>query len=338
MTARLAAIFGCAGAQLLAEERDFYRDAQPAGFILFARNVENPAQLVRLTSDLREAVGWEAPILVDQEGGRVQRLRAPHWREWAPPLDTVLAAPDMGTAARIMGLRMRIVARELRAVGIDADCAPLGDLALDETHPFLRNRCYGTSADQVIAVARAVAEGLLAGGVLPVMKHLPGHGRSYTDTHHAVPTVMADRATLAAEDFAPFRALNDLPMAMTGHLVFAAYDAKRPATQSPEMIRVIREEIGFAGLLMTDDLNMQALTGNLAERTARAIAAGCDIALHCKGDMIEMQQVASACGDLTVAATARLKAALARRPEPDTVDIAALEADLAALSRGGPHG
>lgn len=338
MTARLAAIFGCAEAQLLADERDFYRDVQPAGFILFARNVEDPSQLVRLTADLREAVGWNAPVLVDQEGGRVQRLRAPHWREWAPPLDTVMSAPDTATAAKIMGLRMRIIAQELRAVGIDADCAPLGDLALDETHPFLRNRCYGTSVDQVIAVARAVADGLMAGGVLPVMKHLPGHGRSYTDTHHALPTVTADRDTLVAEDYAPFRALNDLPMAMTGHLVFAACDAERPATQSPEMIRVIREEIGFAGLLMTDDLNMQALSGTLAERAARAIAAGCDIALHCKGDMGEMLQVASACGELTPAAQARLQAALARRPASDTVDIAALEADLAALSRGGAHG
>lgn len=338
MTARLAAIFGCAGPQLLPDETAFFRDVQPAGFILFARNVEDPAQLSRLTADLRAAVGWNAPVLVDQEGGRVQRLRAPHWRDWDPPLDTVLSAPDTATAARIMGLRMRIIAQELRAVGIDADCAPLGDLALEETHPFLRNRCYGTTADQVIAVARAVADGLMAGGVLPVMKHLPGHGRSYTDTHHALPTVTADRATLAAEDFAPFRALNDLPMAMTGHLVFAAHDPDRPATQSPEMIRVIRDEIGFSGLLMTDDLNMQALSGTLAERSARAIAAGCDIALHCKGDMAEMLQVASACGALTPAAEARLQAALDRRPPPDSVDIAALEADLLALSRGGAHG
>lgn len=338
MTARLAAIFGCAGPVLLPEEVAFFADVQPAGFILFARNVEDPAQLARLTADLRAAVGWHAPVLVDQEGGRVQRLRAPHWREWVPPLDTVLAAPDTETAAQIMGLRMRIIAQELRAVGIDADCAPLGDLALPETHPFLKNRCYGSTVPQVVAVARAVADGLMAGGVLPVLKHLPGHGRSYTDTHHALPTVLADRATLAAEDFAPFKALNDLPMAMTAHLVFAAYDPDRPATQSPEMIRVIREEIGFAGLLMSDDLNMQALSGTLAERTARAIAAGCDVALHCKGDMGEMLQVASACGELTPAAQARLQAALARRPAPDTVDIAALEADLAALSRGGPHG
>ena len=338
MTARLAAIFGCAGPVLLPEEVAFFADVQPAGFILFARNVEDPAQLARLTADLRAAVGWNAPVLVDQEGGRVQRLRAPHWREWVPPLDTVLAAPDTETAAQIMGLRMRIIAQELRAVGIDADCAPLGDLALPETHPFLKNRCYGSTVPQVVAVARAVADGLMAGGVLPVLKHLPGHGRSYTDTHHALPTVLADRATLAAEDFAPFKALNDLPMAMTAHLVFAAYDPDRPATQSPEMIRVIREEIGFAGLLMSDDLNMQALSGTLAERTARAIAAGCDVALHCKGDMGEMLQVASACGNLTPAAQARLQAALARRPAPDTVDIAALEADLAALSRGGPHG
>lgn len=337
MTGRLAAIFGCAGPVLGDDEAAFFREVQPFGFILFARNVETPDQLRRLTHDLRAAVGRDAPILVDQEGGRVQRLRAPHWREWAPPLDTVRAAPDTETAARIMGLRMRIVAQELRAVGIDADCAPTADLALAETHPFLMNRCYGSTPSEVIPVARAVAEGLMAGGVLPVIKHLPGHGRSYTDTHHALPTVTADRATLLAEDFAPFRALNDLPMAMTAHLVFAAYDPDHPATQSPRMIRAIREEIGFSGLLMSDDLNMQALSGTLAQRTARAIAAGCDLALHCKGDLAEMQQVAGACGDMGPATLDRARAALARRPAPDPVDIAALEADLAALTRGAEH-
>ncbi|MBL4927976.1 beta-N-acetylhexosaminidase [Fuscibacter oryzae] len=326
---RMAACFGCLGPVLLPEERDFFRDADPFGFILFARNIENPEQVLRLTADLRAAVGRDAPILIDQEGGRVQRMRAPHWREWLPPLDTVLAAgPD---AARLMELRMRVIAAELRAVGIDANCAPVADIAGQGTHPFLRNRCYGTEAETVARIGRAVADGLLAGGVLPVVKHLPGHGRATADTHHDLPTVTASRAELAATDFAPFRALADLPMAMTAHIIFAAYDDK-PATQSPEMIRVIREEIGFHGLLLTDDLNMQALSGDLGSRTRASMDAGCDIALHCKGDMAEMLMVAGQAGDMRTDTQARAQRALAQRRSPAPVDIAALEADLQGLT------
>lgn len=329
MTGTCAAIFGCLGPSLAANEAAFFREIDPFGFILFARNVETPDQLRRLTGALREAVGREAPILIDQEGGRVQRLRGPYWREWAPPLDTVQAAGPR--AAAVMGLRMRLVAQELRAVGVDANCAPVGDIAGPETHPFLRNRCYGETAADVARVARAVADGLMAGGVMPVMKHLPGHGRATKDAHDALPTVTVDRATLAAEDFAPFRALADLPMAMTGHLVFTAHDPDHPATQSPEMIRLIREDIGFQGLLMTDDLNMQALSGSLADRTAAAMTAGCDVALHCNGEMAEMTAVATAAGDFTPAARARAAAALARRPLPDPLDSSVLEAELASL-------
>jgi beta-N-acetylhexosaminidase len=330
---RLAAIFGCAGPALLPEERAFFRDCDPFGFILFARNVETPAQVARLTADLRDAVGRDAPILVDQEGGRVQRLRAPHWREWTPPFDTAAAAGSVRQAARSLGLRARVIAAELRAVGIDANCAPVADVARDETHPFLRNRCYGTDPAAVARIARAVADGFLAGGVLPVVKHMPGHGRSAADTHLDLPTVTASRAELAATDFVPFRALVDLPMAMTAHIVFSAYDT-RPATQSPEMIRVIRTEIGFRGLLMTDDLNMEALRGTLATRTAASMAAGCDIALHCKGDMAQMVEVAAAAGEMGPATQARARAALAQRRAPGPVDIAALEADLSAAERG----
>ncbi|MBC2835593.1 glycoside hydrolase family 3 protein [Paragemmobacter straminiformis] len=336
MTARPtgATIFGCSGPVLTADERAFYRDADPFGFIVFARNVETPDQLRRLTSDLRDSVGREAPVLVDQEGGRVQRLRAPHWREWLPPLDQVEAAGPH--AALVMALRARVMAAELRAVGIDANCAPCADLALPETHPFLKNRCYGGNPGLVTGIARAVADGFLAGGVLPVIKHLPGHGRSSADTHHDLPTVTVDRATLRDTDFAPFRALNDLPMAMTAHIVFAAHDADHPATQSPEMIRVIRDEIGFSGLLMTDDLNMQALSGTLAERAARSIAAGCDIALHCKGDMAEMQAVAAAAGRMSAATATRAAAALRCRRDPEPADIDALLAEFNALS-GAAH-
>jgi beta-N-acetylhexosaminidase len=327
-----AAIFGCAGPVLLPDERAFYADYQPMGFILFARNVETPDQLRRLTGDLREAVGRNAPILVDQEGGRVQRLRAPHWREWTPPLDFVAAAGV--NAPRAMYLRYRLLARELHSVGIDANCAPVGDLITDNTHPFLKNRCYGSDPTAVAALVRAVADAHLAEGVLPVAKHMPGHGRTTVDAHHDLPTVTAPRDQLLAQDFAPFRALHDLPMAMTGHMVFTAYDAANPTTQSPTMIRMIRDEIGFGGLLMTDDLNMQALSGDLAQRAARSIAAGCDIALHCKGDMAEMVMVAGAAGNMTPAAEIRARAALAMRRTPDPLDTAAMDAELAAIMAG----
>lgn len=335
MIGKGAAIFGCAGLTLTAAERDFFRDYDPFGFIVFARNVENPEQLTRLTADLRDSVGRDAPILVDQEGGRVQRLRAPYWREWAAPLDTVAKAK--ANAVQVMALRSMMIAAELRAVGIDANCAPVADIAGPNTHPFLRNRCYGQDVETVTKIARAVADAHLEMGVLPVVKHMPGHGRSINDTHHDLPTVTTDRATLGATDFAPFRALADLPMAMTAHIIFSAYD-DLPATQSPVLIQAIREEIGFAGLLITDDLNMQALTGSLGQRTARSMAAGCDIALHCKGDMAEMREVAAAAGEMTAAARIRATAALAQRLPAKFVDIAALEAEFSALLGEGADG
>ncbi len=333
---RGAAIFGCAGPVLAAQEADFFRDYDPLGFIIFARNVENPDQLRRLTDDLRSCVGRDAPVLIDQEGGRVQRLRAPFWREWQPPLETVLNAGPH--AVRAMALRSMIIAAELHAVGIDANCAPVGDIATDATHPFLRNRCYGTDAETVTHIARAVADAHLAMGVLPVIKHLPGHGRAHTDTHDDLPTVTAGLDTLTATDFAPFHALNDLPMAMTAHIVFSAIDAERPATQSPAMIKIIRDVIGFEGLLMTDDLNMKALAGDLGDRTARSIAAGCDVALHCKGDLDQMIAVAAAAGEMTTAAHLRASAALARRTTPLDVDIAAFQAEFSHLMGQGVHG
>lgn len=323
-----AAIFGCAGPVLIPDEAAFFRDFQPAGFILFARNVESPDQLARLTADLRANVGRDAPIFVDQEGGRVQRLRAPHWREWTPPLDFVAAAG--AHAERAMELRAALIGAEHRALGIDGNCAPTLDVVQGETHAFLKNRCYGHDPDTVSRIGRAVARGLLSAGVLPVMKHLPGHGRSHVDTHHDLPRVDADAESLADIDFAPFRALADLPLAMTAHLVFTAYDPDHPATQSPAMIRVIREEIGFAGILMTDDLNMQALKGSLGERTRAAMAAGCDLALHCKGILSEMQAVADQAGQMSPDVQARLGAALALR-RPLDLDISALDAELRSI-------
>ena len=325
---RGATIFGVEGLALSGDERRFYAEADPFGFILFARNVDTPDQLRRLTDNLRAAVGWQAPVFVDQEGGRVQRLRSPHWAEWLPPLEAVAQA--QAGAARMMWLRGRLIAAELLAVGIDGNCAPCLDLATDVTHPFLRNRCYGFDATTVAPLGRAMAEGHLAGGVLPVVKHMPGHGRANTDTHHDLPTVTADAATLRATDFAVFRALQDLPLAMTAHIVFSAFD-DQPATCSAPMMRVMREEIGFGGLIMSDDLNMQALSGNIEQRAARAIAAGCDIALHCKGTLAEMAATAEAAGRLTAAGAARAAAALAARRAPEPADLAALRAEHDAL-------
>ncbi len=328
-------ILGCLGPRLTSAEKAFFAEAQPWGFILFARNFETPDQARRLTGALREAVGREAPVLIDQEGGRVQRIGPPHWRQFLPPLDQVMAAgPD---APRSMYLRARVIAEELRAIGVDVNCAPMADIATPGTHAFLRNRCYGTDAATVTACARAVAEGLLDGGVLPVMKHMPGHGRAFVDSHFDVPVVTADAGTLRAEDFAPFKALSDLPMGMTGHLIFEAFD-DRPSTISPVMIELIREQIGFKGLLMTDDISMQALSGDLADRSAAALAAGVDLVLHCNGDLPEMQQVAAAAGTMRPESVTRAEAALKARRAVQPIDIAAAEAELEALLRNPVDG
>lgn len=336
MTAAGATILGCEGPSLGADERAFFRAADPWGFILFARNVESPAQLRRLTAALREAVGREAPVLIDQEGGRVARLGPPHWRAWAPPLEQMARAGP--GAVRSMLARYRLIAEELRAVGIDGNCAPCADIAGPQTHPFLRNRCYGTDAATVTAAARAVAEGLLAGGVLPVVKHIPGHGRAAADSHAALPEVGCPRAELAAHDFAPFRALADLPLGMTAHVVYRALDLTLPATLSRACLRAIREEIGFAGLLMTDDIGMGALAGPPGRSAAAALAAGCDVVLHCNGERAEMDEVVAAAGRLSPAAAARAEAALGCRHRPEPIDIPALEAELEALLAGPVDG
>ncbi|MFD1913855.1 beta-N-acetylhexosaminidase [Halodurantibacterium flavum] len=328
-----AAILGCAGPVLGPQEAAFFREAAPWGFILFARNVQTPDQIRRLTDDLRDAVGRDAPILIDQEGGRVQRLRAPRWREWPAPLTHVRQARD---GARAMWLRYRLIAAELRAVGVDVNCAPMADIAFAETHAFLRDRCYGETVGQVVAAARAVADGLLAGGVLPVLKHIPGHGRATADSHLDLPRVDTAQEVLQAEDFAAFRALNDLPMAMTAHIVYSAFDAA-PATCSGPMMQVIRGDIGFAGLIMSDDVSMQALSGTIGERSAAARAAGCDVVLHCNGDMAEMAEVVRHAGQLDADGSRRAEAALAQRVTPAAVDLDALEEELAALMGEQDH-
>ncbi|MEV8465411.1 glycoside hydrolase family 3 protein [Fluviibacterium sp. DFM31] len=324
-----ATIFGCSGFALTPSEAAFFREADPWGFILFARNIDTPDQVRALTADLRSAVGRDAPVLIDQEGGRVQRMGPPHWRQWLPPLDQVdRAGPH---AAASLTLRARVIAQELRAVGIDVNCAPTADVANDQTHPFLRNRCLGTDAAQVAINARAMADGFLQGGVLPVLKHLPGHGRATLDSHKALPRVDTPQATLATTDFAAFKPLADLPLAMTAHLLFPDIDPDRPATLSPRLIQLIRDEIGFDGLLMTDDICMGALGGALADRCTAALSAGCDAILHCNGEMAEMQTVAEASGTLSAKGQTRAEAALALRRPPEDADAEALTAQMTAL-------
>ncbi len=327
----LPAIFGCAGPKLLPDEAKFFSQVRPWGFILFARNIQDAAQATALTEDLRDAAGYDAPILIDQEGGRVQRYRPPVGRDWQPPLDQITASGPR--AAEFMFLRARLIAHELLSMGIDVNCIPTLDVATDVTHPFLRNRCYGTDVRAVAAIGQAVAGGLMDGGVLPVIKHMPGHGRGTVDSHLSVPRVSAERATLEAVDFAPFRAMADAPLGMSAHVIYDAIDP-RPATISPVMISLIRDQIGFDGLLMTDDISMEALEGTVAERSAAALQAGCDVTLHCNGDLPEMRDIAETVpAAMTRDAARRGRAALAARATPAPVDIPALEAKLAELTQ-----
>lgn len=327
---RRAVIFGCAGPQLSADEAAFFRQSDPFGFILFGRNVVDPAQLSALTAALRDAVGWAAPILIDQEGGRVQRMGAPHWRTWMPPMDQ-MARVAAGSARRAMYLRGRLIAADLNAVGIDTNCAPLADVAQPDTHPFLRNRCCASAPDLVASMGRALSDGMRDGGVVSVVKHLPGHGRGRVDSHLDLPTVAASADDLRAVDFAAFKPLADLPMGMTAHVVYSDLDAAAPATQSAAMIRCIRNEIGFGGLLMTDDIGMEALKGTAPDRAVRSLAAGCDVVLHCNGYLPEMHAVAAAVPRLDGPAAKRADTALAHRQPADGADLAALDAEFGRL-------
>ena len=325
-----ASIFGPEGLEVTDWERGFFRETQPFAFIVFARNIDTPDQLRKLTDQLRETVDHAAPILIDQEGGRVQRMRAPHWREYLPALDQMRKARD---PMRAQWIRNRLIAAELMAVGIDANCAPLADIAEPATHPFLHNRLYGEDVATVTKAAMVCADAHLAGGVFPVLKHIPGHGRATTDSHLSLPHVDVPHAALTAHDFAPFKALNDLVMGMTAHIVFSDIDPDNSATTSVKMMDVIRNEIGFDGLLMTDDISMEALSGSIADRCSASITAGCDVILHCNGEADEMQTVAKAAGELTAAARARANRVLAARKTPENIDIPQLEAELEALLR-----
>ena len=331
-----AAIFGCSGFGLTEEERGFFRESAPWGFILFARNVDTPDQVSALCRDLRESVGRDAPILIDQEGGRVARLRPPHWRAWAPALD-LAEAPNLTEAERCaaLSLRYEIIGRELRASGIDVDCAPLLDVPAPEGHDVIGDRALGADVESITRRARAVYDGLLRAGVLPVVKHVPGHGRAAVDSHKTLPVVDASLADLRAVDFAPFAAFADAPLAMTAHVVYSAIDRERCATVSPTVITLIRDELGMDSLLMTDDLSMHALEGDFADRTRDSLAAGCDVVLHCNGDMAEMQAIAVALPELAGDALRRAERAEALRTQAESaVQLEALDKRYAALVEG----
>jgi beta-N-acetylhexosaminidase len=334
MVAR-AFITGTSGLILTAQEREFLRDERPWGFILFKRNVDTPLQVARLVQDFRETVGdADAPVLIDQEGGRVQRLSSPHWPVY-PPGAVFGALYDRDRAAGLKAARLsaQLIANDLADLGITVDCLPLADVPAPGADAVIGDRAYGTEPDKVVAIARAVTEGLELGGVLPVLKHIPGHGRATADTHLKLPVVDASKNDLEAVDFAAFKALADLPMAMTAHVVFSAIDATQPATTSATIIeQVIRGGIGFQGLLMSDDVSMNALTGSIAERTRAIVSAGCDMVLHCNGELAEMRQVAAEAPVLSGEALKRAQRALAARKPPQPLDREAARAELDALT------
>jgi beta-N-acetylhexosaminidase len=329
-----AFITGVSGLELTAEERAFLRAERPWGFILFKRNIDNPAQVARLVEDLRGATGdLDAPVLIDQEGGRVQRLGPPHWPVYPPgAVFGTLYDADPEAGLRAAWLSSRLIASDLVDLGITVDCLPLADVPVEGADAVIGNRAYGTTPGKVATIARAVTEGLSQGGILPVLKHIPGHGRATADTHFKLPIVDNAKSELEASDFEAFRPLADLPMAMTAHVVFSALDATQPATTSATIIeQVIRGSIGFQGLLMSDDVSMNALAGSIAERTRAIVSAGCDMVLHCNGKLDEMRDVVSETPVLAGKALERAKAALAARRQPQPFDRAAGRAELDAL-------
>jgi beta-N-acetylhexosaminidase len=333
-----AFITGVSGLNLTAEEREFLRAEKPWGFILFKRNVDNPLQVARLVQELRETVGdADAPVLIDQEGGRVQRLGPPHWPVYpAGAVFSTLYDRDREDGLKAARLSAQLIAADLGDLGITVDCLPLADVPAPGADAVIGDRAYGTDPQKVAAIARAVTDGLEQGGVLPVLKHIPGHGRATADTHHKLPVVETSKNDLEAIDFAAFRPLADLPMAMTAHVVFSAIDATQPATTSATIIeQVIRGTIGFQGLLMSDDVSMNALAGSIAQRTRAIVAAGCDMVLHCNGNLDEMRQVASEAPELSGSALDRARRALAARKPPQPFDREAARAELDALTAAG---
>jgi len=331
-----AVILGCAGEQLSSAERGFFAAADPVGFILFRRNCRSPDQVRELVAALRGAIGRsDAPILIDQEGGRVARLRPPSWRLY-PSAGRLGSLPDPQAEAAVR-LGARLIADDLQDLGITVDCLPVLDIPVAGAHSVIGDRAYGTEPGRVTKLARAACHGLLAGGVLPVIKHIPGHGRARLDSHHECPVVETATDELARTDFAPFQALAAMPWAMSAHIVYMAIDPTAPATLSRRVISEgIRGAIGFDGVLVSDDLSMQALGGDIAERAARALSAGCDLALHCNGDRAEMEAIAAAVGPISAGTTERLAQAeaLRRHSKERDFDRREAEAEFEALLCG----
>lgn len=341
MTPLSAFITALAGPELRPDERDVLRATRPCGVILFARNIVDPAQLGRLTSAIRDAVASEhLMLLVDQEGGRVQRLTAPHWRKYpAGAQYAALYAEEPDLAVRAAELTTRLIARDLRYAGFNTDCAPVLDLPVAGSHAIIGDRAFGTTPAQVVALAGAVARGFMAGAVLPVIKHIPGHGRATKDSHLDLPVVATPRAELTVTDFAPFAALADVPAAMTAHVVFTDLDAAHPASTSPSVTAdIIRGVIGFDGLLMSDDLGMKALSGTVAENAKAVLAAGSDVALLCSGSLDETKAVAAVTPPLTGKPLARLERASAVfRQQPQPFDVRDAEQALAEICKARPE-
>ncbi|MDG1287547.1 MAG: beta-N-acetylhexosaminidase [Rickettsiales bacterium] len=327
-----AAFYGFEGTVLKPEEISFFKEADPLGFILFKRNCENPDQVRALTDSLRELTGKDQlPILIDQEGGRVTRLSPPAW-EALPPAATFAASQN---PERAMYLQGRVIAQQLADVGITINCTPIGDVPVPGSHDIIGDRAFGDTVEKVTKLARQHAEGLMAGGVLPTLKHIPGHGRAMVDSHESLPVVDASLAELEVSDFIPFRELSDIPLGMTAHIIYTALDGEVLSTFSPKVISYIREKIGFDGFLMSDDFSMKALTGTYRERAEKALAAGCDAVLHCNGKMDEMVAIAEGTGELTDKASQRMDRAwqeLAQKSQyHDKVELVDIRDELAGI-------
>lgn len=336
-----AAIVGIAGPALLPEERRCLQALPPAGVILFRRNCRDRAQVQDLVAELQGLVpGWRPPILIDQEGGRVMRLQPPHWRA-LPPAGAIghVAQLDPSAGDEAAWLLGRLIAHDLRELGIAIACAPVLDVAAAGMTEAIGSRAFAADPLLVARLGRAFADGLRAGGVAPVLKHLPGHGRATVDSHLALPVVSAPLDLLRRTDFLPFRALAGLPLAMTAHVVYPALDPERPATISPGVIATaIRGEIGFTGLLLSDDLAMGALSGDSASRTRAALAAGCDLALHCRGRIEETEAVLAAAGPLPAETARRWQAAAMLAAEAAAFDPDAAERRLVTILDGAMLG
>ena len=300
-------IFGLEGKELSSDEKEFFKDVSPIGFILFARNVDSPEQVKVLVQELKAVVGWNCPILIDQEGGRVTRLKPPHWRK-SPPMKVFaqMAEKDIKKAEQACYLNSKIIGKELLTLGINVDCAPVCDLLFDEAHDIIGDRSFGSDVDIVTTLAKKSAQGFLDSGVLPVIKHIPGHGRALSDSHLELPIVDATIEELNKSDFRVFKNLFNMPWAMTAHILYKSIDSEKPATLSPSLINIIRNEIGFKGFLISDDLSIEALKGSFAERTRKSLEAGCDAVLHCNGIMDEMVEIAMNAVQLSGIAKKRL--------------------------------